>query len=472
VFKVFKDYFPPLQLKDLPAPPPWHQAIGVGVVIIGMALGTGELIMWPHLVSKFGLGLLWLALVGITFQYFINQEVARHTLATGESFFTTSARLFYWSPIFWFGAAILLYIWPGWASTLGTILAELLGGGDYHLWAWFSLGLVLVLTFSGRVAYRVLELSLKIIVPIFITLLVIISFLNLDLSHLVLAAKGLVNWGYIPANIDFNVLLGAIVFAGAGGMLNLCASLWYRDKQVGMARYEGRITNPISGRPEAIGVVGATFPTTADNLTHWRGWLRYLLIDQGLVFWLLGVISLTLLSVNAYVVLAPQGLVPEGKDLAILQAEIFGRQWGWFGTKIYLLMTYLMLFSVMWTVIDALTRILSDIIHTNARAGRLAKRLAWLNRLSIHHLYYLSVTLIVLIQAILLPFSQPLTFLVISSVLGGLTMAVYTPILLFINNRRLPKPLRPGLVTNLFLSAAALFYLYFAVMVIRQNFFS
>jgi len=472
VFKVFKDYFPPLRTKELPVPPPWYRAVGVGVVIIGMALGTGELIMWPHLVSKFGLGILWLALVGITLQYFINQEVARHTLATGESFFTTSARLLYWSPLAWLSASILLYIWPGWASTLGTILAALVGGGDYRVWAWFSLGLVLILTFRGQAAYRMLELSLKIIVPIFILLLVVISFFNLKWSHLVLAAQGLFNWGYLPAEIDFNVLLGAIVFAGAGGMLNLCTSLWYRDKQVGMAAHEGRITNPISGRPEAIGVVGSTFVINVENLKRWRGWMRYVFIDQGIIFWFLGVISLVLLSVNAYVVLGLKGLVPEGNELAIMQAQIFGQEWGWLGVKTYLLMIYLMLFSVMWTVIDALTRIITDIIHTNSREGKLTGRWRWLSRLSIHHLYYLSITLIVLIQATLLPFNQPLTFLVISSVLGGLTMAIYTPILLFINNRRLPQALRPGLISNLFLTGAALFYAYFAVMVIRQNFFS
>lgn len=468
---MFKDYFPALNKRDLPAPPKWYQAIGVGVIVIGMALGTGELIMWPHLVSKFGLGLLWLALVGITFQYFINQEVARHTIATGESFFTTSARLFYWSPIFWLGAGVVLYIWPGWASTLGTILGELMGFGDYQVWAWLSLGLVLLLTFNGKSAYRMLEVSLKIIVPVFVTLLVIISFFNLHLSDLWLAGKGLINFGYIPKGIDLNVLLGAIVFAGAGGMLNLCTSLWYRDKQVGMARYEGRITNPVSGKPEAIGIIGSTFHPTEENMKNWRGWMRYVLVDQGIIFWLIGTISLVLLSVNAYVVLGEQGLIPQGKDLAILQAKIFGNQWGVAGAKIYLMMTYLMLFSVMWTVIDALTRIITDIIHTNARDGKLASSFRWLDKVSIHHLYYFIIVAIVFIQAVLIPFNQPMTFLVASSVLGGLTMAIYTPLLLFLNNWKLPKEIRPGLITNLVLICASIFYLYFAVMVINQNFF-
>ena len=176
--------WPRLEIKDLPPPPHRGEGLGVGLVVMGMAMGTGELILWPHLVTQYGLAILWLALVGITFQYFINQEVARHALATGESFFTTSSRVIKWSAIFWLVAGILLYIWPGWASALGTILKQLFGFGHYLMWAWLSLGLVLVLTFKGRVAYKILELTLKIIVPIFLALLLFISFHNIYVTQI------------------------------------------------------------------------------------------------------------------------------------------------------------------------------------------------------------------------------------------------------------------------------------------------
>ena len=174
------DKFPPLETRDLPKPPHWSKALGVGVVVMGLAIGTGELILWPHLIAKHGLGLLWLALLGISAQYFINQEVARHSAATGEGFFTTSARVIKWSPVFWFFAALLLYIWPGWASAIGAALAELFGFGTHLGWSWTVLGLVLLLTFSGKIAYNILEKTLKVIVPTFFALLVVISFFNLS----------------------------------------------------------------------------------------------------------------------------------------------------------------------------------------------------------------------------------------------------------------------------------------------------
>ncbi|MFA6536213.1 MAG: Nramp family divalent metal transporter [Candidatus Paceibacterota bacterium] len=462
--------FPAPSEKELPRPPGLRHAIGVGIVVVGMAMGTGELIMWPHLVTRYGLVILWFALVGITIQYFINQEVARHTLATGESFFTSSARVLRYSPIFWLGAAVLLYIWPAWATALGTILAKLFGFGGYLFWAWASLLLVLIITFSGKVAYRVLERSLKITVPVFFVLLVIISFKNLNSEIISDAVRGLFNFGYVPANVDWSVLLGAIVFAGAGGMLNLCVSLWYRDKQLGMSHYIGRIANPISGLPEAVSVTGHYFTDSQENLSRWRGWMNYVRIDQGLIFWFLGLLTLFLLSVNAYAVLSPLGIVPAGLDLVSAQARIFSDSWGSIGEKLYLVMAYLMLFSVMWTVLDALTRIVSDIIHTNSRAGKLVAIFKSAERFSIHHLYYGLMVVFVFLSAILVPFQQPFVFLVITSVLGGLVTALYIPLLLYLNNRKLHKSLRPSWGTNLVLVLSAIFYWYFVYNVISSLF--
>lgn len=454
------------EIKELPPPPHWTKALGVGIVIMGLAIGTGELILWPHLVTKHGLNILWAALLGITFQYFINQEVARHAIATGESFFTSSSRIFKWFAPFWLFSAILLYVWPGWAGAIGTTLRELTGAGNYLFWAWMSLLLVLILTFLGKVAYAVLEKSLKIIVPAFFILLVIASFLNLSTENLRQLFTGVTKFGFFPADIDMTVLLGAIVFAGAGGLLNLCVSLWYRDKQIGMGKYVGRIINPITGKTEAVSFKGYSFTINRENILKWKKWMHFIKIDQGVIFWFLGLITLLLLSLNAFVALTPKGLVPEGLEVAVVQAHIFGANWGKFGFNLFLIMAFLMLFSVMWTVIDAFTRVMSDILYVNSRTGPFKKYLARLQNVSIHKLYYGLILLIVIISALLLPLRQPLTLLTISAVLGGLTMAVYTPVLIYLNNFRLAKPLRPSWFTNLMMTAAFLFYAGFIIYLI------
>lgn len=464
-------HFPAFEERELPAPPHWGKVIGVGVVVVGMAMGTGELILWPHLVSRYGLDILWLALLGITIQFIINHEVARHALATGESFFTASARALKYSPIFWLIAAIILYIWPAWAAALGTILSHLFGFGSYTIYAWISLGLVLILTLYGATAYRMLERTLKIIVPVFSILLLIITFKNVPSQMFVDALRGLTHIGYIPANADWIAILGAVVFAGAGGMLNLCVSLWYRDKQLGMAHYSGHITNPLSGTSEAVSATGFHFPMTQENLKRWRGWMRYVLVDQGIIFWGMGLISVFLLAVNSYAVLSPLNVVPSGLDLVTAQARIFSESLGRAGEVVYLIMAYLMLFSVMWTVLDALTRIVSDILHTSARYGALQPIFKPLERISIHALYYGLMVGFILLSALLVPLKAPLTFLLITSTLGGLSMAIYLPILLYLNNRTLPNPLRPGIIMNAGLVISTVFFWYF-VYLAASNFFS
>jgi hypothetical protein len=464
---MLEDYkYHDLETRALPPAHHWKKALGVGIVVMGLAIGTGELIMWPHLVAKFGLGILWGAFVGITFQYFINQEVARQTIATGESFFTYSARKFPHLAPLWLVSAFLLYIWPGWATAIGTILRALFGFGDYTYWAWGSLGLMLIFVFLGKIAYTVLERTLKIVVPTFFILLVTISFLSLKPEYLWEAIRGLFNFGFLPPDIDIAVFLGATVFAGAGGLLNLCVSLWYRDKGIGMGQYVGKISNPITGKPEAVSATGYQFEINEENMVNWKKWMRFIKIDQGVIFWFLGLTTLVLLSANAFAILTPQGIVPDGLQVAVTQANIFGEYWGIWGYKLFLLMAFLMLFSVMWTVIDAFTRIIVDILHVNSRMGPYRDYLKALSTISIHYLYYFLITIFVLISALLIPLKQPLIFLTISSVLGGVMMAIYIPIILYLNNRVLARELRPSWVTNLVLSLGFIFYAFFSVVLI------
>ena len=468
---MFSDFkYQDLEIRPLPPARHWKEALGVGIVVMGLAIGTGELIMWPHLVTKFGLSILWGAFVGITFQYFINQEVARQTIATGESFFTYSARKFPYLVPLWLVSAFLLYIWPGWATAIGTILSAFFGFGNYMYWAWGSLGLMLTFVFLGKVAYVALERTLKIIVPSFFSLLVVISFLSLKPEHILGAMKGLFSFGFLPPEMDIAVFLGATVFAGAGGLLNLCVSLWYRDKGIGMGHYAGKIVNPISGIPAAVSATGYRFEINEENMTNWKKWMRFIKIDQGVIFWGLGLVTLVLLAANAFAILTPKGLVPEGLQVAVTQAHIFGEYWGDAGYKLFLFMAFLMLFSVMWTVMDALTRIIVDILYVNSRTGPYQGYLNKISKISIHHLYYVLIVLFVLISASLIPLKQPLIFLTISSVLGGLSMAVYIPIILYMNNKVLPRELRPNWVTNIFLSLGFLFYAFFSLTLILKLF--
>ena len=77
---------PEREVRDLPDPPRnYWRLVGPGIVAGGVGLSSGEFVLWPYIASQVGLILLWGALVGCITQFFLNMEVERYTLATGET---------------------------------------------------------------------------------------------------------------------------------------------------------------------------------------------------------------------------------------------------------------------------------------------------------------------------------------------------------------------------------------------------
>src|SRR5688572_14271881 len=76
---------PPLKKRQLPAPVPLRRMIGPSIILAGLALGSGEFILWPLLTLKSGFVFFWACILAVVMQYFLNMEIMRWTLATGES---------------------------------------------------------------------------------------------------------------------------------------------------------------------------------------------------------------------------------------------------------------------------------------------------------------------------------------------------------------------------------------------------
>ena len=88
----------PLRWGDLPKPVPFWKMIGPSVILLGAAIGSGEFILWPHIVSHWGFGVWWACMIGLFTQFWINMEIERYTLATGESAVVGLARAWkYWA---------------------------------------------------------------------------------------------------------------------------------------------------------------------------------------------------------------------------------------------------------------------------------------------------------------------------------------------------------------------------------------
>lgn len=114
---------PPLRYRDMPPPIPWKKMIGPSIMLAGLSLGSGEFVMWPYIVYKAGFIFFWACVLGVITQYFLNMEIERWTLVTGESAITGFCRLSrIWVPVMLL-MNIIPWAWPGWATGAGTMLS-------------------------------------------------------------------------------------------------------------------------------------------------------------------------------------------------------------------------------------------------------------------------------------------------------------------------------------------------------------
>jgi hypothetical protein len=86
-------HLPSPEVRPMPEPPAstWR-LIGPGVIAAGVGLASGEFILFPYIASQVGLVFVWAALVGLLTQFFLNMEIERYTLATGETALTGFSR--------------------------------------------------------------------------------------------------------------------------------------------------------------------------------------------------------------------------------------------------------------------------------------------------------------------------------------------------------------------------------------------
>ena len=104
----------PLQSADVPEKktPNW-KLMGPGAVLVGLSIGAGEIIIWPRIVAEYGPSMVWAAIVGVFLQMWINLEIGRWTIATGETVYTGYCRMWRGFAFVFIGITIFAWIAPG-----------------------------------------------------------------------------------------------------------------------------------------------------------------------------------------------------------------------------------------------------------------------------------------------------------------------------------------------------------------------
>lgn len=121
---------PPLRYRDLPEAPHWRKLVGPSIILAGLALGSGEFVFWPYVTYKSGFVFFWACMLGVLTQFFMNLEIERWTLATGESAITGFCRLSrHWAWVMLI-MNVVPWVWPGWATGASMLLSWTMFGAD------------------------------------------------------------------------------------------------------------------------------------------------------------------------------------------------------------------------------------------------------------------------------------------------------------------------------------------------------
>lgn len=458
----------PLGTKELPEAPSLKKLIGPSFIILGVGLGSGELILWPYLASNFGLGIIWAAVLGITFQFFINMEIERYALATGESIFVGLARKFGAFAPYWFILTTLVpWMWPGIAASSAKLITTALGV-NYSGLAGIALLLFLGLLYSlGHVVYKTQEKVQKAIILLGIPFVLAITLYFAKGSHWSSLLQGLAGQGegfvFLPAAIPFATFLGALAYAGAGGTLNLAQSLYVKEKGYGMGKYSGRITNILSGKKEEVSLEGNTFEQSEKNLNRFKAWWKKINIEHALVFWITGAFTMLLLSLLAFSTVYKDPGVETSINFVIREAVVIGqRTLPALGT-FFLAMAALMLFGTQFSVYGSNSRISAEnLVISDPEKFKI-------ERLSKYFYIFLWVQILAGVAVFALGFTEPLALVVTGAVFNAISMFIYSGMVLWLNLTRLDKAIRPSLFRVLAVGLAFLFYGGFSIFTVIIN---
>ncbi len=274
-------------------------------------------------------------------------------------------------------------------------------------------------------------------------------------------------------------LIGAFAgFAGGGGLGNSTYSNYVRDKGWGMGSQVGAIPSAIGGRKISLSHVGKTFPLSDENLRRWKGWWRYILSDQ-LLIWMPGCIMGMALPALISIQFSPHSeMFHQTERLDWAQAIISAdglrnapsfspalSQIMWIST---LLVGLMVLLPSQMSIVEDVCRRWTDIIWSGSRRVR--------ERMKTHDVKKIYYTILALYMiwtfvcaTIFLFYSKPKIMILVIANLNNLALGTVALLLLRTNVRLLPKPLRPGWISRLGLISCSGFYLGLAALVFYQK---
>jgi hypothetical protein len=467
---------PPLELADLPTPEEvwgvprvgrkeaFKYAVGPSLIALGTAIGSGEWLLGPLSVGKFGfVGIGWIITVSALLQTIYNVEIARYVIATGEVPVVGFARVppgrRVWIPLSLF-AIFSAFILGGWAKGAAKGLFALMEGnppgpgdaGQVKVLTFVLLAAVLGLTLLFRRITRGLELVNG-------------AFVAFQVGFLFIVAVAVVPWdvwwdgikGFLiphrpPAGASATTLGGLVGFSALAAGLNWFFMNHYRDKGYGMGHRVGFLAGA-RGEQKAVRDCGLTFPDDERNTSVWRRWMRFLYLDMWGIFLTGALVGMFLPTIIMRHLTLVSGEKPTDSNIETFAASILGQEYGRTVFYLTLFVGFLILFDTQLGIFEGLVRNATDAANVSPRVQQITGG-------DPRRFYFGFMVVLLVIVGYITTLTQPATLIQTSANMSNAGALVF-PFALIYLNRRLPKAARPPKWTYVGLAANVVFFGFF-----------
>ena len=439
--------------KSMIPPPPTGKErlkwLGPGFLWMVSAAGSGELLFTPRVGSLYGYTLLWALLAAVALKWFINREIGRYTVCTGQTVIQGFAALP--GPKHW---ALYVILIPqlfvavtsiaGLAGSAATALVVALPG-DIRIWTIGSIALATALVLWGK--FKTIQLVATIL-AISLALAAIAAAITVfpDFGKL---AKGFVPG--IPPQVDYGEILPWLGFMLSGAAGLIWYSYWIQEKGYGMA--SKNLEKPVNGSA-----------LHAEDKRRLQGWIKQMTLDTNVA--VIGTLLVTLsFLILGTELLQPKGLVPEANKIAETLGQLLGEIWGPIGFWFMITAVFIGFWDTVLSDQDGFGRMFGGgsaiLLKGRKGAGK------WADEVFLKK-FFVVVLVTVLPVIVYLLIGEPITLLKIAGAIEAAHIPVVAGLTLYLNQKKLPVDLRPGLFTLTMTAAAGLFFALFAAVYVLQ----
>jgi Mn2+/Fe2+ NRAMP family transporter len=444
--------------------------IGPGIVLAGSIVGSGELILTTSLGADWGFIFLWLVLFSCVIKVFVQIELGRYAISSGEPTLTALDRLpglrlgTHWLVWWWFimllitvfqlGAMVGLVgqalnmafpdVSPAVANGLGTVsstLANAVRDRPEHPWAIATALTAIVLLLSG--GYKRIETITTTLVA-GVTLVTVISVGMLAFTDYPVRLTDIAD-GFSAKVFTLQASDRALALAAAFatfGITGVGASELYSYPYWCLEKGYGRSTGPRSNDP-----------AWAERA---KGWLRVMILDA----WV-SMVVFTVATVAFYIlgatILHRRDLHPKGPAMIIQLAEMYVPVFGAWTKVFFMIAAWAVLFKTLYVASAGHARLSTDFLGLThlVKFDQRSTRPLWINRFCV---FFPSLALVLYFVM-----RDPKIMVVIGGYAQAVTLPIISGAALYLRYFRTDKRLAPSWVSDILLWTAFILITAFSI---------